>query len=721
MHKGKAEDTQRGREAEDEQGVTDGSRSSDGNGKKRQRSLAPSLAPSVSPLPFPFPPFNPSASSSAEVPPGLAAAAASHASAPPGGRVLRPCQREVPEASAQAILGMRVRAAEAAVGASASGRGGGGNRVGASSKSAAAAAAPSPPAPVPLSFQDRLKALITKAKENIKQDQTENEEEAGEAGGEHEQADEGTSSAPTPPNDPVPFAQFAFPHDGLPPWNSDYMWGQMNECLRQNVRGFNEKARELRLDHWLLKALPQWKVPHTLLAHLQRNQRERAERGLVDGGEWDQATEQAMESLAAIVRLAEEIEREGDQAEKKKREQEAEEEERPLPERRQEQDRERVKAQRMAATLKGSKKKGIASLSVSAGASADSKRKGIKLDGHQSSKSSGGKGKAKGGKKKKKKSEERPQQSQNHIGSQCSKGRGKRKRKGFFAPTHLVYMWVHRTVIILLMAGLAMSRINKVGKMYSLWLLPVILVCLKIVALDLYTFPRRPVLRILFTWTFKSFSLIGFAANTFVGVQRLESPEETTQIWGVVVLLVNGLLIGPLLVCILENDELKRDLRVVLFYPALVGKPVILVVELLFSPFWMESGFSAFVDFVAIFFTVVSLLVGLLEALRVINIDDWGHWARMRLARAGGCFGDCVTDVRRRSRRLSTKLRMFTNQTNQSNSSQQARSSSQMAALKALQQSAAMNGGFDSPPPSPAKQPEDEPEFTHAAELPLED
>uniref|UniRef100_A0A0G4GE91 Uncharacterized protein n=1 Tax=Chromera velia CCMP2878 TaxID=1169474 RepID=A0A0G4GE91_9ALVE len=411
-------------------------------------------------------------------PPTTAAAAGAQPSGS-SGRVLRPRRRDGPEASAQARLGMRVKMGEAAVGASAStgasGRGGGGK---ASSKSAAAA-----PPQVPLSFQDRLKALITKAKENIKQDQIERdqekekEKERGEAGGEDgdkkeemkmeeqqsaaaaagegdpssssssssascprppasplrhqptedEQADEGgptgssassllcpSNSSPalfpslpfvtlpqyapcaTPPNYPVPFAQFAFPHDGLPPWNSDHMWGQMNLCLRQCVRGFNEKAREFRLDHWLLKALPEWKVPHTLLARLQRNQRERAEQGLIDGGELDQVTEQAMESLAAIVMLAEEIEREGDQAEKKKREQEAEEEERGLLVRKQEQDRERVKAQSMAATLKGNKKKGIASLSVSAPTGVDSKKKGMKLQ------SSGDKGKAKGDKKSKK-------------------------------------------------------------------------------------------------------------------------------------------------------------------------------------------------------------------------------------------------------------------------------------------------------------------------------
>uniref|UniRef100_A0A0G4HH64 Uncharacterized protein n=1 Tax=Chromera velia CCMP2878 TaxID=1169474 RepID=A0A0G4HH64_9ALVE len=229
----------------------------------------------------------------------------------------------------------------------------------------------------------------------------------------------------------------------------------------------------------------------------------------------------------------------------------------------------------------------------------------------------------------------------------------------FFAPTFPLYMWIHRVAVVITCAGLPVAKVQRAEEQFASWMLAVIQECLLILSLDLYSFPRRPVLRIMFSCVFKSFSLFGFAAVVFVGAELLQSCEGIVHTFGIVLLAVIILLLLPLLICFLENDELKRGFRVLLFYPALVGKLTAVVIELAFFPFWdlSSNSFEVAMAVLALLSTLTSLIFGLLEVLRVVNLDDWGRKARELLAENISCFGDCVKEVRSRSRKLSTHLR----------------------------------------------------------------
>uniref|UniRef100_A0A0G4HSE7 Uncharacterized protein n=1 Tax=Chromera velia CCMP2878 TaxID=1169474 RepID=A0A0G4HSE7_9ALVE len=188
------------------------------------------------------------------------------------------------------------------------------------------------------------------------------------------------------------------------------------------------------------------------------------------------------------------------------------------------------------------------------------------------------------------------------------------------------------------------------------WLLPLILAVSILLFLDMFSFPRRPVMRILFTWVLKIFSFVGFAANAFVGVELIESTDGVTRSAGIGMFTFCILLILPLMLCALENDELKKDVRVILFYPALVGKPLMIIIEFLFYPFWQASTYNMIIAILAVFTTAVSLIFGFFEVLGLISLDEWGQKAREHLASGGGCMGDCVKDLRARSRRMSRRF-----------------------------------------------------------------
>uniref|UniRef100_A0A0G4IF70 Ion transport domain-containing protein n=1 Tax=Chromera velia CCMP2878 TaxID=1169474 RepID=A0A0G4IF70_9ALVE len=144
-------------------------------------------------------------------------------------------------------------------------------------------------------------------------------------------------------------------------------------------------------------------------------------------------------------------------------------------------------------------------------------------------------------------------------------------------------MWVHRWVIFIALVSHAASTSTADPVEF---IIDASIVWVYATGIDFITFPRRPVLRILFTSVVKLFSFFDLALNLLLGfiLATHESPQKQTYGFAIVGLSV-GLQLPPTVVE-LENGELNRDERV---------------------------------------------------KMRVINLDAWGRAARAYFARALAC------------------------------------------------------------------------------------